>query len=53
MTFAMTALMTGFDLGFLVRFAGGFLVAFIVGFPTSLLVIPIVRRTVNKMVGSQ
>jgi hypothetical protein len=45
--------MTGFDSGFLVRFAGGFLVGFIVGFPISLVVIPGVRRTVQKMTGSQ
>lgn len=53
MTLAMTILMTGIDSGFPLRFTGGFLIGFIVGFPTSLSVIPVVRRTVNKMTGSQ
>ncbi len=52
MTLTMTILMTGFDSGFPLRFSGGFLIGFIVGFPTSLIVIPVVRRTVNKMISS-
>lgn len=49
MAFTMTAIMTGFTSGFFERFLGGFVIGFVVGVPTSLLVIPIVRRIVDKM----
>jgi hypothetical protein len=48
-TLTMTVLMTGIDAGFPMRFAGGLLIGFIVGLPTSILVIPVVRKTVNKL----
>jgi hypothetical protein len=53
MTLTMTATMTGIDPAFPLRFAGGFLIGFVVGFPTSLLVIPAVRRIVSKLTADQ
>jgi hypothetical protein len=35
------------------RFAGGFLIGFVVGLPTSVLVIPVIRRIVNKLTADQ
>jgi gas vesicle protein len=31
------------------RFLGGFAIGFIVGFPTSLIVLPSIRKIVNKL----
>lgn len=49
MTLTMTLIMTGFGEGFAMRFLGGFVIGFVVGFPTSLLVIPNVRKLVSRL----
>ena len=50
MTFAMTTINTGWTAGFIQRFAKGWAIGFIVALPTSLLVIPLARRLVNRLV---
>jgi membrane protein implicated in regulation of membrane protease activity len=49
MTFAMNTIMTGWTPGFPQRLLGGWAIGFAVGLPTSLLVIPFVRKLVNKL----
>jgi hypothetical protein len=49
MTLTMTIIMTGINPGLPMRFGGGFLIGFVVGLPTSLLVIPAVRKIVDRM----
>jgi len=50
MTFAMTTINTGWTEGFFYRFISGWLIGFVVAFPTSLLVIPLARRIVDRLV---
>ena len=52
-TLTMTALMTRAEMGFPLRFAVGFVLAFVVGFPTSVLVVPFVRKIVDKLTVDQ
>jgi hypothetical protein len=52
MTFTMTLVNTGWTAGFLQRFAIGWLISFAVALPTSLLVIPLATRLVDKMVSN-
>jgi len=49
MTFAMNTIMTGWTPGFPQRFLSGWAIGFLVGLPTSLLIIPLVRRLVDKL----
>ena len=50
MTFAMTSINTGWTAGFLQRFAKGWAIGFVVALPTSLLVIPLARKLVDRLV---
>jgi len=55
MSFAMSLTLTLINLGlvqdFPARWLQAFLIGFAVSFPTSLAIIPLVRRIVNKLVG--
>jgi len=50
MTFTMISINTGWTAGFLQRFVNGWIIGFAVALPTSLLVIPLARRLVNRIV---
>ena len=50
MTFTMTSINTGWTAGVFQRFANGWIIGFVVALPTSLLVIPLARRLVNRIV---
>ena len=50
MTFTMTTINTGWTETFIHRFFNGWVIGFIVTFPTSILVIPLARRLVSKLV---
>ena len=50
MAFTMTSINTGWIAGFLQRFVNGWIIGFAVALPTSLLVIPLARRLVNRIV---
>ena len=49
-TFTMISIYTGWPPGFLQRFVNGWLIGFVVALPISLLVIPLARRIVNRIV---
>lgn len=49
MTFAMTTINSGWTAEFLQRFLGGWTIGFAVALPTSLLVIPLARRMVERL----
>jgi len=55
MSFAMSMVLTIINLGFvpdfLAKWFRAFLIGFAVSFPTSLVIIPLVRRIVNKLAG--
>lgn len=51
MTFTMTLITVGLSPALPARFLGGFAIGFAVGFPTSLLVIPNIRKLVNRLTG--
>jgi hypothetical protein len=50
MSFTMISINTGWTAGFLQRFANGWIIGFAVALPTSLLVIPLARKLVNRIV---
>jgi len=50
MTFTMTSINTGWTAEFFHRFVNGWLIGFAVALPTSLVVIPLARRLVNRIV---
>lgn len=50
MTFTMTTINSGWTEGFLYRFIVGWIVGFVVAFPTSILIIPLARGLVAKLV---
>ncbi len=47
-SFAMTAINSGFAGAFVARWAHNYLIAFIVALPTSLIVRPVVKRFIEK-----
>ena len=49
MTFTMVSVTTGWTAGFLERFVNGWLIGFAVALPTTLLVIPLARKLVNRL----
>ncbi len=49
MSFTMTSVMTGWNSGFIQRFAGAWLIGFAVALPTSLAVTPLIRRLVKAV----
>jgi len=55
MSFVMSMVLTIINLGFvpdfLAKWLRALLIGFAVGFPTSLVIIPLVRRIVNKLAG--
>lgn len=50
MTLTMTTINTGWTEEFVHRFLSGWVIGFIVAFPTSILVIPLARRIVARLV---
>ncbi len=53
MTFTMTTINVGWTPGFLDAFVRGWLIGFVVALPTSLLVIPLAKWLVDKLVSDQ
>jgi len=49
MSFTMTSVMTGWNSGFIQRFAGAWLIGFAVALPTSLAITPVIRRLVKAV----
>ena len=49
MTFTMVSIQLGWTSGFAMAFLKGWLVGFAVALPTSLLVMPLIRRIVKKL----
>ena len=52
MSLTLTLVNVGFD-GFLEKWPRAFIIGFIVSLPTSLIMIPIVRKIVNKLTSSE
>jgi len=50
MTFTMTTINIGWTKGFIHKFLNGWIIGFIIAFPTSLIVIPLARWVVSKLV---
>ena len=50
MTFTMTTINIGWTEAFINRFLNGWVIGFLVAFPTSILIIPLARKLVSKLI---